>query len=94
MIKQFFAILLLAVLMTQSVQAAVSLRYYNKDSQTHKMDVKISGSSKTVTFGSSRSSSVTIQGGSSSADIKTSCGTVTVKSGDKIEIKKGCIKIK
>ncbi|HPM33168.1 MAG TPA: hypothetical protein PLE16_01070, partial [Spirochaetota bacterium] len=45
------------------LDAAVTIRYYNKDSSTHVMKVKISGSSKTVEFGSSRTSTVTIQGG-------------------------------
>lgn len=92
--KQIFAALVLIVLTAQSVHAAVTIRYYNKDSQTHKMDVKIAGSSRTVEFGSSRTSSVTIQGGSSKADIKTSCGTVTVEGGDNIEISNGCISVK
>lgn len=75
------------------VEAAVTLRYENKDSKTHKMEVKISGSKKTVEFGSSRTSSVTIQGGSSECVIKTSCGEVKVKSGDRVIIKDGCIKV-
>ena len=92
--KQCLAIFALSALMAQNLHASVNIRYYNKDSQTHQMDVKISGSSKTVKFGGSQTSSVTIQGGSSKAEIKTSCGTVTVESGDNIEIKNGCIKVK
>ena len=48
MIKQSLAVLVLTLITLQSVHASVTLRYYNKDSQTHKMDVKISGSSKSV----------------------------------------------
>ncbi len=76
------------------VSANVTIRYYNKDSKTHEMKVKIAGSSKTVEFGSSRTATVTIQGGSSECVIETSCGTITVKDGDTIEIVDGCIKIK
>lgn len=77
-----------------TVDAAVTIRYYNKDSKTHKMTVKISGSSKTVEFGSSRTASVTIQGSGTEAEIETSCGKIKVKDGDNIEIKDGCITIK
>lgn len=74
--------------------AAVTLRYYNKDSKTHTFRVKISGSYTTVEFGSSRTASVTIQGGDETAIIYTNCGEVKVKQGDNIEIKDGCIVIK
>ncbi|MFL5730789.1 MAG: hypothetical protein ACJ75J_14975 [Cytophagaceae bacterium] len=73
---------------------SVYLRYYNKDSKTYVYDVKIGGSTSKVEFGSSRTASVTIQGGGSSAVIKTNCGDVTVKDGDNIEIKDGCITVK
>ncbi|TPN87280.1 hypothetical protein [Aquimarina algicola] len=86
-----FVFLLLA---TFSIHANVYLRYYNKDSKTHKFEVKIAGSTKTVEFGSSRTSSVTIQGGSEKAEIKTDCGWITLSDDDKIEIKDGCITIK
>lgn len=75
-------------------EAAVTIRYYNKDSTTWKFEVKISGSSKTVEFGSSKTSSVTIQGGSDKAEIKTECGWVTIETGSSIEIKDGCITVK
>lgn len=91
--KQLIAAIVLTLLTAQSVHASVTVRYSNKDSQTHKMDVKISGNSKVVEFGGSRTTSLTIQGGDR-ADIKTSCGKVSLKTGDKIEIKNGCIKIK
>lgn len=74
--------------------AAVTLRYYNKDSKTHKFKVKISGSMKEVEFGSSRTASVTIQGGDTEAIIYCDCGEVKVKQGDNIEIKNGCITVK
>lgn len=80
-------------LFVQLANAAVTIRYYNKDSKTHKFDVKIAGSSKTVEFGSSRTSSVTIQGGSEECVISTDCGDIKVKQGDRITIKDGCISI-
>jgi hypothetical protein len=75
------------------VFAGVTLRYYNKDSSSRTFNVKICGSSKKVTFQGSRTSSTTIQG-CSSATIYTSCGSIDVRNGDKIEIKNGCIKVK
>lgn len=74
-------------------QANVNIRYYNKDSKNHTFEVKIAGSSKTVDFDSSRTSSVTIQGGSETAEIKTDCGWVKVTNNSRIEIKDGCITI-
>ncbi len=73
---------------------SVNLRYYNKDSKTYVYNVKIGGSTNQVEFGSSRTASVTIQGGGSSAVIETNCGNVTVSDGDNIEIKDGCISVK
>ncbi|MEM6830582.1 MAG: hypothetical protein AAF551_08685 [Bacteroidota bacterium] len=87
-------ILIALVAITFSLNASVYLRYYNKDSQEWTFKVKIAGSTKEVEFGSSRTSSVTIQGGSEEAEIETECGWVTVSDDDRIEIKDGCITIK
>ena len=76
-----------------SMYAGITLRYYNKDSKNHKWDVKACGSSKSVEFGKSKTASVTIQTGCSEAVIDTDCGKITVKNGDNITIKDGCIKI-
>ncbi len=73
--------------------AAVTVRYYNKDSKDHVFKVKISGSTRIVEFGSSRTSSVTIQGGASECVIHCECGDVKVKGGDHITIKNGCITV-
>lgn len=91
--KKFILVISALMLIATLAEAAVTLRYENKDSKEHKMDVKMSGSSKTVEFGSSRTASVTIQGSSTECVIKTSCGEVKVKDGDKIVIKDGCIKV-
>ncbi|WP_062059792.1 hypothetical protein [Aquimarina longa] len=90
--KNLFVILF--ILSGFIAQANVYIRYYNKDSKNHTFEVKIAGSSKTVDFDSSRTSSVTIQGGSEKAEIKTDCGWITITNNSKIEIKDGCITIK
>lgn len=92
--KKFLLTIVAFFLVVSVISANVTIRYYNKDSKTHKMTVKIAGSSKTVEFGSSRTASVTIQGGSSECVIETSCGSITVKDGATIEIVDGCIKVK
>lgn len=73
--------------------AAVTVRYYNKDSKTHTFEAVCSGSKKKVTFKASTTSSTTIQG-SGPCKVKTSAGEVTLKGGEKIEIKNGKITIK
>lgn len=72
--------------------ASVYIKYYNKDSTTHKMSVKMNGSTKTVEFNKSTTGATTIQGSGDTAVISTKCGDVTVKTNSKIEIKDGCIK--
>lgn len=79
--------------LASSVNAGIYIKYYNKDSKTHEFEVKTCGSKKSVEFGSSRTSSVTIQSGCDEAIIYTSCGEVKVKDGDKVTIKDGCITI-
>jgi Na+-transporting NADH:ubiquinone oxidoreductase subunit NqrF len=75
------------------VLAAVTIRYYNKDSKVHTMKVYMNGQTKEVKFSGSTTSSVTIQGSGTKCIIETPCGKVEVKDGDKVEIKNGCIKI-
>ena len=91
--KQAVLLLMMLFLIVQVVNAAVTLRYYNKDSKSYKFKVKIAGSTKTVEFGASKKSSVTIQGGDEECIIYTECGEVKVAQGDKITIKDGCITI-
>lgn len=92
--KKFIAFTLASVMVIGTLSAAVTLRYYNKDSQSYTFKVKMDGSTKTVEFDASKTASVTIQGGSTEAVISCACGDVKVKSGDTIEIEKGCIKVK
>jgi protein subunit release factor B len=91
--KRFFLTIAAFFLAVSIMSANVTIRYYNKDSKEHTMKVKIAGSSKTVTFGGSRTATVTIQGGSSECVIETSCGSITVKDGASVEIKNGCITV-
>lgn len=92
--KKLFLTISVIFLFASITEAAVSIRYSNSDSKTYTMDVSIGGSTTTVEFGGSRTASVTIQGGSETCIIETTCGKVTVKDGDTIEIKNGCISIK
>lgn len=94
MTKNILSLCIALLVFVGSVGAAVTLRYYNKDSKSYTFKVKISGSSTTVTFDASKTSSVTIQGGSEEAIISCACGDVKVKQGDNVEIKDGCITVK
>ncbi len=91
--KKFFYTLTVAAILSANTFAAVTIRYYNKDSVDHKFSVKMNGSTKSVEFGKSKTATTTIQGSDKSAKIMTKCGEVTVADGAKIEIKDGCIKI-
>ncbi len=71
--------------------AAVTIHFSNKDGKEVTLKVKIDGSYKEVTF-SNTTGDVTIQGGATECIIYTSCGEVTVKAGDKYEVKGGCLK--
>ncbi len=73
--------------------AGVTVRYYNKDSNTYKWNAICSGSQKSVEFGSSRTASVTIQG-SAPCIVETNSGKVKLKGGENIEIKNGKIEVK
>ncbi|MGB1247572.1 MAG: hypothetical protein ACPG4Z_01710 [Chitinophagales bacterium] len=88
-----FKILLLVTsfLFVGFVDAAIYIKYYNKDSNSYEFDVKTCGSSKTVEFKGSTTSSVTIQSGCDEAVIYTDCGEITVKDDAKVTIKDGCI---
>jgi hypothetical protein len=82
-----------ALLASSAVHAGIYIKYYNKDSKTHKMEVKTCGTKKTAEFRSSTSGVVTIQSGCDDAVIYTSCSEVKVSDGDKVSIKDGCITI-
>jgi len=86
-------VFLIMILWTSTAFAAVTVRYYNKDSKEHTFEAVCSGSKKSVTFKGSTTSSVTIQG-SGPCTVKTGKGDVVLKGGEKIEIKDGKITIK
>lgn len=92
--KKLLLSILIVFIFIGTSMAAVTLRYYNKDSKTYTFKVKMSGSTKEVKFNSSTTSSVTIQGNATECIIICECGEVKVKGGDKIEIKDGCITVK
>ena len=91
-------LLMMAAVFMVSVAATTyysfTVRYHNKDSRSWTFKAKMSGSIYKVTFGSSRTSSVSFQGSGSKAVVTCECGDVEVESGDRLEIKKGCIKVK
>lgn len=78
-------------LLSLSASAAVTVRYYNKDSQKHTFTAICSGSKTSVTFDASTTSSTTIQG-SGPCKVETTHGIVELKQDDKIEIHNGAIK--
>lgn len=86
-------ILMLAILLTSAMAwAAVTVRYYNKDSTDYTWKATCSGSSKEVKFKGSTTSSTTIQG-SGPCTVHTPNGDVVLKGGEKIRIKDATIEI-
>jgi hypothetical protein len=83
----------LAFIFLANVASAFTIKYYNKDSKNYTMEVKSNGSTQKVEFRSSTSGATSIQTSAKEVQIKTECGWVTVKDGDKVTIKDGCIKI-
>ncbi|MCE3228366.1 MAG: hypothetical protein K0S32_2917 [Bacteroidetes bacterium] len=80
------------VLVAVVANSAVTVRYINRDSKAYTLKVKIDGSYKEVTFDASKTGSITVQGGATECVLYTNCGEVTLKGGDSVEIKDGCIK--
>ena len=83
----------LAFIFLANVANAFTIKYYNKDSKNHTMEVKSNGSTQKVEFRSSTSGSTSIQTSASVVEIKTSCGWIKVKDGAKVTIKDGCITV-
>ena len=90
-IKMIF--IAVALFLVANVASAFTIKYYNKDSKKHVMEVKSNGSTQKVEFNSSTSGSTSIQTSASEVEIKTSCGWVKVKNSAKVTIKDGCITI-
>lgn len=91
--KSIFLVAIAMFLNVVDILAAVTIRYYNKDSKVHTMKVYMNGQTKEVKFSGSTTASVTIQGSGKKCIIETPCGKIEVNDGDKVEIKNGCIKI-
>ena len=85
-----FAALLLFV---TSMASAYSVLYYNKDSKSYTFDVKLKGNTKKITFKGSTSGTAHCPPTANIAEIKSECGWVEVKNGQKVVIKDGCLKI-
>ena len=83
----------LAFIFLANVASAFTIKYYNKDSKNHTMEVKSNGSTQKVEFRSSTSGATSIQTSAKEVEIKTSCGWVKVKDGAKVTIKDGCITV-
>jgi hypothetical protein len=80
-------------LVSLTASAAVTVRYYNRDSKKHSFPATCSGSQYTVSFDGSTTSSTTIQG-SGPCTVKTGSGDVVLKGGENIEIQNGKITVK
>jgi hypothetical protein len=76
-----------------NVASAFTVRYYNNDSKSYKMEVKSNGSTQVIEFSSSTTSTASVQTSASEVEIKTECGWIKVKTDSKISIKNGCIKV-
>lgn len=91
--RQLVLLSFILLMFSGQSKASVYIQYYNKDSKSYTFEVKIAGTKTTVEFGGSRTSSVTIQGGSSECIVYTSCGEVKLTDNIKITISNGCITI-
>lgn len=76
-----------------NLASAYSVPYYNKDSKTYTFEVKINGSTREIEFRGSTTGTAHCPPTADIAEIKTSCGWVKVKNGQKVIIKDGCITI-
>ncbi len=72
---------------------AYSVPYYNKDSKTYKFEVKINGSIREIEFRGSTSGTAHCPPTADIAEIKSECGWVKVKNGQKVVIKNGCLTV-
>ncbi len=87
------ATLLIALLASAAASAAVTVRYYNRDSRDYTWAAVCSGVKTSVTFGRSQTASVTIQG-SGPCTVQTDAGKVVLKGGENLDIKGGAIQVK
>ena len=87
------ALVIAGSLFSLTASAAVTVRYYNRDSQKYTFTARCSGSDYQVSFDGSTTSSVTIQG-SGPCTVKSKGADVVLKGDENIEIKDGKILVK
>lgn len=85
-------IVTLALVVSATSFAAVTVRYHNGDSSKHEFDAMCSGSKQSLKVDGSTTGSSTIQG-SGPCKVKHAGGEVELKGGEKIEIKNGKITV-
>ena len=85
--------LVAALLASSAASAAVTVRYYNRDSRDHTWSAVCSGVKTRVTFGRSQTASVTIQG-SGPCTVQTDAGAVVLRGGEDLDIKDGKVQVK
>jgi len=85
--------LMASLLASSAASAAVTVRYYNRDSRDHTWSAVCSGVKTNVTFGRSQTASVTIQG-SGPCTVRTDAGNVVLKGGEDLDIKDGKVQVK
>ena len=85
--------LVASLLASSAAWAAVTVRYYNRDTRDYTWSAVCSGVKTSVTFGRSQTASVTIQG-SGPCTVQTGAGSVVLKGGEDLDIKDGRIQVK
>jgi hypothetical protein len=85
--------LVASLLASSAAWAAVTVRYYNRDSRDYTWSAVCSGVKTSVTFGRSQTASVTIQG-SGPCTVQTGAGNVVLKGGENLDIKDGKVQVK
>ncbi|MFO1251943.1 MAG: hypothetical protein U1E77_12645 [Inhella sp.] len=93
LLKFLTPLLALAALHSAPAQAAVSVQYYNRDSQIHIWEAWCGGSRYSVRFDANASGTTTIPG-EGPCRVKTPHGEVRLGQGAHIEIKDGKIRIR
>ena len=92
--KKLSTLLVLGMsLVSLSASAAVTVTYRNADSKNHELNATCSGSHYTVKFDSNTTGSATIQG-SAPCVVKSQGPDVSLKGGEKVEIKDGKLSVK
>ncbi|MDP2312716.1 MAG: hypothetical protein Q8P41_07410 [Pseudomonadota bacterium] len=91
--KSVLPVVAALALFSFSASAAVTVRYYNRDSTKYEFEAVCSGSKSKAVFSASTTSSYSIQG-SGPCKVHTEQGDVTLAGGESIEIKGGKITIK